>query len=299
MDSREKKRAYDREYQRLYRARLRADAAAYAVYLKRRRAAQKRNAPRLRAALLKDPVRYARLLHQKRIRGRERYPSVRANWTERQAAGSREATRRWRERLKADPGRYTAFVERRREADRKRYAANREILIARQRKYTNEHRREVYARNREWSKRNWAKVVAKRKATFLKDPDGNRARQRERARYRYQLDPQKHLAYMKAWRAANPARARLYVRLSGHRRRAAAGGDLIRAEDWLRLVKKFKGRCAYCNEQSNSIEADHRIPLSRGGRNTIANIVPACRRCNRRKRTKTDKEYRAWLKKVS
>ena len=28
----------------------------------------------------------------------------------------------------------------------------------------------------------------------------------------------------------------------------------------------------------------------------IANILPACRRCNRRKRTKTEDEFRAWLR---
>ncbi|HEY8807173.1 MAG TPA: HNH endonuclease, partial [Candidatus Limnocylindria bacterium] len=43
------------------------------------------------------------------------------------------------------------------------------------------------------------------------------------------------------------------------------------------------------------IEADHRAPLSRGGRNTIENILPACRSCNRRKRTKTEDEFRTWL----
>jgi 5-methylcytosine-specific restriction endonuclease McrA len=287
-----------RESQRRYRARLRTDPAAYAAYLERHRASERKNAPRRRAALRSDPVGYARHLQRARARERLRYARVRANWTERQAVASREATRRWRERLKQDSRRYSAFLERRREADRKRYAANRETLLARQRKYTNEHRQEVYARNREWSRKNWAKVSAQRKTTFLKDPDGSRARQRERARARYQRDPQKHLSYMKAWRAANPERARLYVRLSAHRRRAAAGGEFIQVEDWQRLIKKYKGRCAYCNELSPSIEADHRIPLSRGGRNTIANIVPACRRCNRRKRTKTDTEFRAWLKKV-
>jgi 5-methylcytosine-specific restriction endonuclease McrA len=100
---------------------------------------------------------------------------------------------------------------------------------------------------------------------------------------------------MKKWRVANPERARAYVRLSGHRRRAAAGGEHIRVEDWEKLLRKHNGCCAYCGEKAARVEADHRIPLSRGGRNVIGNILPSCRRCNRRKRTKTEDEFRAWL----
>jgi hypothetical protein len=36
-------------------------------------------------------------------------------------------------------------------------------------------------------------------------------------------------------------------------------------------------------EAGNEGFTDHRIPLGRGGSNLIANILPACRRCNRRK----------------
>ncbi len=129
----------------------------------------------------------------------------------------------------------------------------------------------------------------------MRDIEANRAKDRERRRKSYAEDPQAHLKYMKKWRAANPERARAYVRLSGHRRRAAAGGEFIRVDDWEALLKKFKGCCAYCGAQSVRIEADHRVPLSRGGKNTIANIVPACRPCNRRKWTKTEDEFRVWV----
>ncbi|HAF09335.1 MAG TPA: hypothetical protein DCK98_04540 [Chloroflexi bacterium] len=207
----------------------------------------------------------------------------------------RRAKRRWRERLKKDPAKYRACVQRRRDADRKRYAANRDALLFRQRKYTSEHRQEIYAKNRDCSKKNWTKIIARRKATFLDDPEGNCARQRERARTLYERDPQARPSYKKKWRAANPEGARAYVRLSGHRRRAAAGGDFIRVDDWEALLKKYDRRCAYCGVQGALIEADHRVPLSRGGKNTIENIVPACRRCNRRKMTKTDEEFRTWL----
>jgi 5-methylcytosine-specific restriction endonuclease McrA len=175
------------------------------------------------------------------------------------------------------------------------YQANRELRLVRQRAYVDANRAAVYARNAEYYRRHRAEVQAQRHARYVRDLEANRAKDRKRAQERYARDPKAHNEYMKKWRAANTERARAYVRLAGHRRRAAAGGDRIRVEDWERLLKKHKGRCAYCGEKPMLIEADHRTPLSRGGRNTIDNILPACRGCNRRKRTKTEAEFRAWL----
>lgn len=176
-----------------------------------------------------------------------------------------------------------------------RYYERREEMIQKQRQYTAAHRAEVHARNRAYAAKNREKIQAKAHQRYMNDLERNRARDRERGRQRYAKDPKTHNEYMKKWRAANPERARAYVRLAGHRRRAAAGGQRIRVEDWLRLLAEFEGRCAYCGVQGEAIEADHRTPLSRGGKNTIANIVPACRHCNRRKHDKTEDEFRRLL----
>jgi hypothetical protein len=281
VDARERKRAYDRDAARRYRARLRNDVAEYSDYLARARVEYRKNAKRRREALRSDPIKYAEHLERERVRGRQNYPKLRANWTERQAAAAREATRRWTERLKKDPAKYRAFAQRRRDANRIRYAANRDTLLSRQRQYLSEHRQVVYARNCEYAAKNREKIRARQHETYTHNLEANRARDRERRRQRYTKDPKAHNEYMKKWRAANPERARADVRLSGHRWRAAAGGDFIRVDDWEALLKKYDRRCAYCGVQGALIEADHRVPLSRGGKNTIENIVPACRRCNR------------------
>ena len=44
------------------------------------------------------------------------------------------------------------------------------------------------------------------------------------------------------------------------------------------------GGCAYCGEQTDDMQPDHVIPLSRGGSNSITNIVPSCGLCNADKR---------------
>lgn len=52
-----------------------------------------------------------------------------------------------------------------------------------------------------------------------------------------------------------------------------------------RLYLKFNRCCAYCERPpAGQIEPDHVVPLSRGGSNSITNILPSCRQCNGDKR---------------
>jgi 5-methylcytosine-specific restriction endonuclease McrA len=54
----------------------------------------------------------------------------------------------------------------------------------------------------------------------------------------------------------------------------------------MRVYLLFDRRCAYCDEVMavGQIEPDHVVPISRGGANSITNILPACRSCNGDKR---------------
>ena len=82
-----------------------------------------------------------------------------------------------------------------------------------------------------------------------------------------------------------------------HNRRRArladAAGSFTYAE-WLALTLSYRERCAYCGG-GGPPQVEHRVPLSLGGTNSIDNILPACRRCNARKHTLTDEEFRARL----
>ncbi len=60
------------------------------------------------------------------------------------------------------------------------------------------------------------------------------------------------------------------------------------------LLADLGERCAYCGT-SNGLGLDHRVPLCRGGSNTVENVVPACGDCNRRKGRKTDVQFLANL----
>lgn len=152
-----------------------------------------------------------------------------------------------------------------------------------------------------------------------RDPEERRAYGREWMR----LNPEKAREGMRRWRAGHPdtkrARAREYyvahqeeivrkvtaylrahplvaqtIRRNRRSREIAAPGSFTTRE-WQALVETYGHRCAYCGADGVLV-ADHRVSLSRGGTNWIENILPACGRCNNRKYTQTEDEFRERLR---
>ena len=58
---------------------------------------------------------------------------------------------------------------------------------------------------------------------------------------------------------------------------------VLDAEEWKAWLAAFDDVCPYCREESDRFIIEHVIPLSRGGENTIYNVIPACWSCNERK----------------
>lgn len=85
------------------------------------------------------------------------------------------------------------------------------------------------------------------------------------------------------------ARARYAKRRRG--RVARADNDLT-AEQWV-LLQEAWGGCAYCGAIAAALQRDCVMPISRGGRYTVENVVPACGSCNASKR---NDEVTSWLR---
>lgn len=64
----------------------------------------------------------------------------------------------------------------------------------------------------------------------------------------------------------------------GYRSLAKSNGTFT-YKDWEKLLVRWNFSCYYCGVVA-PLEKDHIIPLSRGGRHSIGNILPACRLCN-------------------
>jgi 5-methylcytosine-specific restriction endonuclease McrA len=61
---------------------------------------------------------------------------------------------------------------------------------------------------------------------------------------------------------------------------------------WAALVEEWGG-CAYCGSAGVPLQKDCMLPISRGGRYTLENVVPACRSCNA---SKCNVEVTTWLR---
>jgi 5-methylcytosine-specific restriction endonuclease McrA len=122
----------------------------------------------------------------------------------------------------------------------------------------------------------------KTKASDVRRREDGRARSRDRARYDDEAEHRR--AYARAYLQENPERMRAIRRTRKARIRFER--CLVTERDWRRLVTRYGGRCAYCGTKSQRLEREHIIPLARGGRHSIGNLLPSCPPCNSRKRTK-------------
>ena len=84
-------------------------------------------------------------------------------------------------------------------------------------------------------------------------------------------------------------RARATRRRAG--RMARADNDLT-ADQWFAILDAW-GQCAYCGDLEKALQKDCVQPLSRGGRYTLENDVPACGSCNA---SKSNDEVTSWLR---
>lgn len=91
--------------------------------------------------------------------------------------------------------------------------------------------------------------------------------------------------------AARSAVAR--ARYAKRRKRRLAGVDNdLTPEQWA-VIRDAWGGCAYCQDTDVAVQCDCIQPISRGGRYTFENVVPACASCNA---SKHNGEVTAWLR---
>lgn len=90
-------------------------------------------------------------------------------------------------------------------------------------------------------------------------------------------------------RTSASARARYAKRRQ--RRLSRVDNDLTDSE-WTALVGAWGG-CAYCRSVGPPLQRDCILPISRGGRYTLDNVVPACASCNA---SKHNAEVTGWLR---
>jgi 5-methylcytosine-specific restriction endonuclease McrA len=89
--------------------------------------------------------------------------------------------------------------------------------------------------------------------------------------------------------ATNSRRARAARR---RKRRVDAVINDLTAEQWAAIQSAWSG-CAYCGANDAPLQRDCVMAISRGGRYTLDNVVPACAACNA---SKCNDEVTGWLR---
>jgi 5-methylcytosine-specific restriction endonuclease McrA len=117
-----------------------------------------------------------------------------------------------------------------------------------------------------------------------------RVQQREYQNARYATDPvycshrrEYEREYIKQRRTNSVAYRRHRNQMVSARQRELVGSYTF--EEWLAKLEEFNWHCALCGGDllqlpARDVTADHIVPVSRGGPNTIDNVQPACRSCN-------------------
>lgn len=169
---------------------------------------------------------------------------------------------------------YAETRERSKTYSRSFYAQNRNAVLKYQKAYAKQNRQSIRDRQRAWRAANRERLLKAKQRDYITNKD------------RYAV--------------INSLYAKLhpeYGRVGHHRRRArkaGASGDFTAKQ----LLEKFTfhgWRCYLCRKSLTikELEIDHRIALSNGGSNWIANyIAPACHSCNQAKGNRCEKDYR-------
>jgi 5-methylcytosine-specific restriction endonuclease McrA len=144
--------------------------------------------------------------------------------------------------------------------------ANLPHRVEARRKYQEEHTEQISEYKKKWSADNEEKVAASERAYYERTRD-------------------EVIARSEKWAESNPEKVRQAKANNSRKRRAArhASSGSFTAEEFRALCANYGNKCLACGDAEAALEADHVVPLTKGGSDDIGNIQPLCGSCNRKK----------------
>ena len=156
--------------------------------------------------------------------------------------------------------------------------ANLPHRVEARRKFQEDHKEEISEYKKRWAADNDEKVAAS-KLTY------------------YERERDEVIARGKKWAEDNPEKVRQAKANNRRKRRAArhASTGSFTTEEFRALCERYENRCLACGDTEVALEADHVVPLTRGGTDDIGNIQPLCGSCNRKKFVSVIDYRSGWL----
>lgn len=140
----------------------------------------------------------------------------------------------------------------------------------------------------------WVDPASPRKKSQQAYRKANADKYRQYCRDSRSKDPERYRAYYTKW-LADPANYQI-VSQNKHKRRARKRQNSdsvgVNVRDWMKLVRRHCSCCAYCGKYVERPVIEHVIPLARGGRHAIGNVLSACAECNASKHASFIMEWR-------
>lgn len=140
------------------------------------------------------------------------------------------------------------------------YAENKETISAQSKAWYQAHKDRAKTCQQEYFKKNKEHIKQLRKRWTQNNTDRIRA----------------------SWRKATGKRQKLLNSLVNN----------LTEDQWNACLKYFNNSCAYCGDNSNFLEKEHFIPLTKGGKLDSTNTIPACKKCNS---SKSNKDFIVWF----
>ncbi len=159
-------------------------------------------------------------------------------------------------------------------AEYERSRANLPHRVEARRKCQEEHKERIVEYKRAWTRANGARTITYKRAYYEQKREEVIARSTE-------------------WAGNNPQKVKQFKANNGRKRRAAkhASRGNFTAKQFEELCERYGNKCLSCGATGVVLEADHVIPLTKGGSDAIDNIQPLCGACNRSKFVKST-DYR-------
>lgn len=167
---------------------------------------------------------------------------------------------------------------------------NKERIATLNKAYRDSHQDQLREYFKTYHRTNRAKKCAVSKAHYL----ANKPLHLAKAKKRRENNKAQVAAYFRRYDQERPETHRTAKRNYKARKKRAQGS--FSPVQWLAKCSYWGWTCYLCHAPltPSTVHAEHRIPLSRGGTNWIANIAPSCVPCNLSKNNKTEAEYREY-----
>lgn len=189
---------------------------------------------------------------------------------------------------------------------RKMYRKNKEVIQLRHKQYYDAHKsdwRKRHAENRPQKLQRMRDRYYRERGKYNRERRLDRKRNPEKYRLqglkKWRLHADKIKVRHREWYRKNYAKFLLNV-INRHRRiKIRTVGDPKSIADFYLWVRESSViLCHWCGRPvpRRLRHVDHKIPLAKGGKHCVANLVPSCRSCNCRKHASMPEEFSRILK---